>query len=139
QDSVFYICMASVIACVTISGCFFEVKADRYDTKPAAQTIATLMNENRDIAYYGSKYHGEYQFAGRLKQAITVVMPYVDDLYAWAKHHQAGYIIVTYKDSDTLPLSLVSYHYPFKGQNIGLLSCRVLLANPGLSAVLTPD
>jgi len=136
-DSVIYICMASVIACITLSGGFFELKADHYDTKPAARTIAVLMDEGRDIAYYGSKYHGQYQFAGRLKHSITVV-PYIDDLYKWAKHHQTGYIIVTYNDSETLPPALISYHYPFRSQNIGLLSCRVLLANPGLKDILKP-
>ncbi|PPK75582.1 dolichyl-phosphate-mannose-protein mannosyltransferase [Methylobacter tundripaludum] len=137
QDSVLYICIASVIALITVCGGFFEAKSDRYDTRPAAQAIAALMAENRDIAFYGNKYHGQYHFAGRLKQAITVV-PYIDDLYDWANQHQAGYIIVTYKDSEALLLSLVSRHYPFRSQNIGLLSCRVLLANPELRAALTP-
>ncbi|MDD4904682.1 MAG: glycosyltransferase family 39 protein [Methylobacter tundripaludum] len=137
QDSVLYICIASVIALITVCGGFFEAKSDRYDTRPAAQAIAALMAENRDIAFYGNKYHGQYHFAGRLKQAITVV-PYIDDLYDWANHHQTGYIIVTYKDSEALLLSLVSRHYPFRSQNVGLLSCRVLLANPKLRAALTP-
>ncbi|MFA5015979.1 MAG: glycosyltransferase family 39 protein [Methylobacter sp.] len=137
QDSVLYICIASVIALITVCGGFFEAKSDRYDTRPAAQAIAALMAENRDIAFYGNKYHGQYHFAGRLKQAITVV-PYIDDLYDWAKRHRSGYIIVTYKDSEALLLSLVSRHYPFRSQNVGLLSCRVLLANPELRAALTP-
>jgi len=137
QDSLLYICIASVIALITVCGGFFEAKSDRYDTRPAAQAIAALMAENRAIAFYGNKYHGQYHFAGRLKQAITVV-PYIDDLYAWAKRHRSGYIIVTYKDSEALLLSLVSRHYPFRSQHVGLLSCRVLLANPELRAALTP-
>lgn len=128
QDSVLTICAASVVAAITVSGGFFEVKADRFDTKPAAQTIAALMDENKAIAFYGSKYHGQYHFAGRLEQAITHI-PNFADLYDWAKLHQTGYIIVTYKDSEPLAPSLISYHYPFKSQNIGLLSSRVLLAN----------
>ncbi|MGZ8947406.1 MAG: ArnT family glycosyltransferase [Methylococcaceae bacterium] len=128
QDSVLYVCAASVIALITVSGGFFAVKADRFDTKPAAQTIAALMDENKAIAFYGSKYHGQYHFAGRLEQAITHVSNFAD-LYDWAKLHQTGYIIVTYKDSEPLSPSLISYHYPFKSQNVGLLSSRVLLAN----------
>lgn len=137
QESVLYICIASVIALITVCGGFFEVKYERYDTRPAAQAISALMDRNVDIAYFGSKYHGQYQFAGRLKKAITEVSN-IETLYDWARHHQTGYIIVTYKDSEALPLLFVDHHYPFKGQNIGLLSCRVLLANPGLRAVLTP-
>lgn len=135
QDSVLYVCVASVIASLTVSAGFFDAKAGRYDTKPAAQTIAALMDENKAIAYYGSKYHGQYHFAGRLKQPITVIASF-DDLHDWAEHHQTGYIILTYKDSEALSESLISYHYPFKGQNIGLLPSRVLLANPDLNAIL---
>jgi 4-amino-4-deoxy-L-arabinose transferase-like glycosyltransferase len=135
QDSVFYICVVSIIALITASGGFFEIKADRYDTQPAARTIAALMDENRAIAFYGGKYHGQFHFAGRLKQPFTVISNFAE-LFDWAGHHQTGYIIVTYEDSEALPPSLISYHYPFRGQNIGLMSCRILLANPGLNTVL---
>jgi 4-amino-4-deoxy-L-arabinose transferase-like glycosyltransferase len=128
QNSALTICAASIVALITVSGGFFDVKSDRFDTKPAARTIAALMDENKAIAFYGDKYHGQYHFAGRLQHAMTHVSNFTD-LYDWAKLHQTGYIIVTYKDSEPLPLSLVSYYYPFKSQNIGLLSSRVLLAN----------
>lgn len=137
QDSVFYMCAASVVALITVSGGFFDVKAERYDTKAAAQAIATLMDEDRAVAFYGSKYHGQYHFSGHLKQPI-IVIPDFAGLSDWAERHPAGYIIVTYKDEEALPPSLISSHYPFKGQNIGLLSCRTLSANPGLSSVLHP-
>ncbi|MFI3154927.1 MAG: glycosyltransferase family 39 protein [Methylococcaceae bacterium] len=137
QDSVFYICTPSIIALIMVSGGFFEVKAERYDTTAAAQTIAALMDENRAIAFYGSKYHGQYHFSGRLKQPIAVISDF-SGLFDWAEHHQAGYIIVTYNDAETLPPSLVGYHYPFRSKNVALLSCSMLLAHPELSAVLQP-
>ncbi|MGZ5029590.1 MAG: ArnT family glycosyltransferase [Methylobacter sp.] len=137
QDSVLYICIASVIALITVCGGFFEVKYERYDTQPAAQAISALMAESRDIAYFGGKYHGQYQFTGRLKKAIALV-PDIDSLYDWARHHQTGYIIVTYQDEEALLPSLIDHHYPFKGQNIGLLSCQALLANAGLRTILKP-
>ena len=141
QDSVLYICIASAISLITVSGGFFDANTNlatnRYDTQPAARTIAALMDENRAIAFYGSKYHGQYHFSGRLKHAITVVSN-PNDLYAWAVQHQSGYVIVTYKDSEAPPASLTAYRYPFRAQNIGLLSCQTLLANPGLSTVLKP-
>lgn len=137
QGSAFYICAASVIALITISGGFFAVKGERYDTKATAQAIGALMDENRAIAFYGSKYHGQYHFTGRLKAPITVI-PDFSALSAWAESHQAGYIIVAYSEAEALPLSLSRYHFPFKGQHIGLLSCPTLLAHPELSAVLKP-
>lgn len=137
QGSAFYICAASVIALITISGGFFAVKGERYDTKATAQAIGALMDENRAIAFYGSKYHGQYHFTGRLKAQITVI-PDFSALSAWAESHQAGYIIVAYSEAEALPLSLSRYHFPFKGQHIGLLPCPTLLAHPELSAVLKP-
>ncbi len=136
-DTVFKTCVMSVVAVIAISGSFFEIKAGRYDTKPAAQAIAALMAENSPIAFYGSKYHGQYHFAGRLKQPFSVIAS-SEELTAWAKQNQAGFIIVTYKDDEAPSLPLLSHHYPFKGQNIGLLSCRVLLANPVLNGILKP-
>jgi len=138
QDSVLYVCMASVAALLVISCGFFEIKADRYDTQAAAQKIATLLDERRDIALYGGKYHGQYHFTGRLKQSIAVLSGF-NELYRWAGQHQTGYVIVAYEDSEASPASLMSYHYPYKGQNIGLLSCRTLLENPGLSSILKPS
>jgi 4-amino-4-deoxy-L-arabinose transferase-like glycosyltransferase len=136
-SSAFYLCMASLVASLAISCAFFEIKADHYDTKAAAQKIAGLMNENKAISLYGNKYHGQYHFAGRLKQPLAIVQN-VNDLYDWADSHQDGYIIVTYKDAKTLPESVISYHYPYKSQNIGLLSCKTLLENPSLGSVLKP-
>jgi 4-amino-4-deoxy-L-arabinose transferase-like glycosyltransferase len=137
QESAFYICAASLIALITISGVFFAVKGERYDTKATAQAIGALMDENRAIAFYGSKYHGQYHFTGRLKAPITVI-PDFSELSAWAESHQSGYIIAAYSETEALPLSLSRYHFPFKGRHIGLLSCLTLLAHPELSAVLKP-
>jgi 4-amino-4-deoxy-L-arabinose transferase-like glycosyltransferase len=136
QDSVLSVCIISVTALIVISCGFFEIKTDRYDTKEPARKIAALMDENRDISYYGGKYYGQYHFMGRLKRSIAVLSN-PDDLYNWAGHHKTGYIIVTYKDSEPLPESIIAYHYPFKGQNIGLLSSRILLENPGLRSVFS--
>jgi 4-amino-4-deoxy-L-arabinose transferase-like glycosyltransferase len=135
QDSVFYICSASIIALVLLSGGFFSLKADRYDTKPAGQTIAALMEQNKEFAFYGVKYHGQFHFSGRLKQPITTLSNF-PDLQAWAKNHSDGYIVVTYKDAEGLPPSVIEYHFPFRGQNIGLLPAKALLANPDLNNLL---
>lgn len=136
-DSVFHLCVVSMLALIMMTGGFFQVKAWRYDTKPAALNIAALMAENRAIAFYGNKYHGQYHFAGRLKQPFSVIDNFAD-LSHWAKLHQTGFIIVSYKDNEPLPPLLISAHYPFKGQNIALVSSQVLLANPNLSNVLQP-
>lgn len=135
QESVFYTCLASVIALIIISSSFFYVNDYRYDTRVAARQISALMAENREIAYYGSKYHGEYHFSGRLKQPITVISG-LKVLKNWAQDHQSGYIIVPYKNSNAFSETIFSYHYPFRGQNIGLVSSKVLLNTPDIRPML---
>lgn len=136
-SSALYICMASLVASLMMSCAFFEIEADHYDMKAAAKKIAGLMEENRPIALYGNKYHGQYHFAGRLRQPIAILLN-PNGLSEWARQHTDGYIIVTYKDVEALPESIISYHYPYKSQNIGLLSCKTLLENPGLGSILKP-
>jgi 4-amino-4-deoxy-L-arabinose transferase-like glycosyltransferase len=134
-ESVFYICIASIIALIIISSGFFNLKKRNYDTRDAARQISALISEKREIAYYGNKYHGQYHFTGRLKQPITVISDF-KVLYNWAKDHQNAYIIVEYRKSDAMPETVFSYHYPLKGHDIGLLSAKVLLENPDLGSVL---
>lgn len=136
-NSAFYLCIASLAASLLLSCGFFEIKASHYDTKPAARKIAGLMEENRAIALYGNKYHGQYHFGGRLKQPITV-LPNLKVLYRWARQHQDGYILISYKDAESLPASIFSDRYPYKGRNIALLASRTLLENPTLGAILKP-
>jgi len=93
------------------------------------------MKENRDIAFYGSKYHGQYHFSGRLERPIAVI-PSIDDLRSWAESHQNACIIVNYDESASALEPMLTYHYPYKGQNVGLLSAKALLENPELESVL---
>ncbi|MGZ8196015.1 MAG: ArnT family glycosyltransferase [Methylosarcina sp.] len=137
KQSIFYICTASVTALIIISCGFFSLKARYFDTREAAQQISNLMAEQKNIAYYGSKYHGQYHFNGRLTHPI-IVIPHYPELHHWAKDHPTAYIVVEYRESEALPESLFSYHYPFKNHKIGLLSSKVLLETPRLENDLRP-
>jgi|CXWL01.1.fsa_nt_gi 4-amino-4-deoxy-L-arabinose transferase-like glycosyltransferase len=135
QESIFYVCSASLSAMLIISCGFFEIAADRYDTEAPALKIAELMRENTAIGLYGGKYHGQYHFTGRLTQPIKL-LPKVTDLHDFANKHQNCYIIVAYANTAAIPDSIIHYHYPSRSRQTGLLSCQSLLANPDLEAVL---
>lgn len=137
KESVVYVCVVSIVAALAVSSGFFEIKSGRYDTVPPAQKIAELMSEQRPIAFYGNKYHGQFHFTGRLTQPIAVISNY-RDLSSFANQHPTGYVLVEYKDS-TLSGSTLRYHYPFKSHNIGFVSCKALIDNPRLSSVLQPS
>jgi len=85
---------------------------------------------------FGVNYHGQYHFAGRLEQPITEISD-SNALRSWAASHQNGYIIVTYGESSKAALEpILAYHYPFRGQNVGLLSAKILAETPALESML---
>lgn len=137
QESVFYITVSVMATMLTASSGYFAISADRYNTQPAAQKIAELRNENRPIVYFTGKYHGQYQFTGRLEQPIDIISNF-EKLRSWAEQHPTGYIIAGYQNSETISDTLFTYHYPNKGQYIGFLSPSALIANPNLSKILSP-
>jgi hypothetical protein len=135
KELVEYVCGAAIIAALALAGGFFAVRGNRFDTAPPAQKIAQLMLENRAVAFYGDKYHGHFQFMGRLHQPIALITE-SDALTKFANQHPTGYILVKYKDSKELPESWLSEHYPFKSHFIGFISCKTLIGNPGISVRL---
>jgi len=136
-ESVFYICTALIAATLIISSGFFAITAGRYDTTAPARKIAELMAEKRPVAFYSSKYHGQYHFTGRLRQPIRVISDF-NELKNFAAQHQNGYILVTYDNNARSSKSLIFHHYLFKSKTIGLLSCKSLLNHPELELELIP-
>jgi 4-amino-4-deoxy-L-arabinose transferase-like glycosyltransferase len=138
KESVAYVCVASIVAALAITCGFFEVKGERYDTTPPAKKIAELMGEKRAIAFYGSKYHGQFHFAGRLNRPIAVIADY-NALAKFAHQFPSGYILIEHKDLRGLLGSTLGYLYPFKGHDVGFISCKTLIDNPRLASVLKPS
>lgn len=137
QESAGYVCIAGIIATLVISGSYFDNVGKLYDTTAPAQKIAELMGEKKAIAMFTGKYHGQYQFTGRLIQPIKVISK-SEELIDFATRYPDGYILVTYKDLKDPAASALSYHYPFKGNNIGFFSSNALISNPGLVSLLKP-
>lgn len=138
QESVATICTGSIAAALTLAGVFFELKGESYDTAPPAQKIAELMGENRPIAYYGGKYHGQFHFTGRLTQPITVVHN-AKELSSFVNQNPTAYLLVEYKSLANYPESILSFHYLFKSHNVGFISSKTLIANPRLLSDLKPS
>ncbi|MGH6624442.1 MAG: ArnT family glycosyltransferase [Burkholderiaceae bacterium] len=65
---------------------------DTYDLHPVARVLAVAQQNGRPIAHHG-KYHGQFQFIGRLERPLEVVqLP--DDLRLWAERHPEGSVVV---------------------------------------------
>jgi 4-amino-4-deoxy-L-arabinose transferase-like glycosyltransferase len=138
KESVAYVCVSAIGAALVFAGGFFDISGECYNTMPPAQKIAQLMQENRAVAYYGGKYHGQFNFAGRLTQPITVIAN-IKELRGFITQYPTAYILVEYKDLKGFPEAALSYYYPFKSHNVGFVSCQALIDNLGLLSVLKPS
>ncbi|HSW22579.1 MAG TPA: hypothetical protein VLJ62_07425, partial [Burkholderiaceae bacterium] len=62
-----------------------------YDVSPMASRLAAAQAQGRPIAHFG-KYHGQYQFVGRLQQPLWVIEQ-PQALRRWAIDHPEGRVV----------------------------------------------
>ena len=137
QGLVINVCTVSITAALVCAGGYFQSQGYRYDTSAPAHKIAELMQENRPVAFYGSKYHGQFHFAGRLTQPIQVI-PNRKALLDFARSAPTGYVLVEYKEATAIPKSAIRYQYSFKSHYIGFIGVRSLLENTAIVPLLNP-
>lgn len=65
---------------------------DSYDVRPVARHLSRVEAAGRPIAHFG-RYHGQYQFVGRLRQPLKVLMSQEETL-AWTEANPDGAVIV---------------------------------------------
>ncbi len=130
QQLVFRICLSSVASFLLIESAAFSILGYRYDMRPAALKIAELQARH-EVAFYTPKYHGQYQFTGRLKKPLTIIKQ-PQQLQQWVKRHPDGFVIKIY-DPDKKGIDFGQYlHFPFKGKNIAVLPApAAMTAKPG--------
>ncbi len=66
-----------------------------FDLRPASHRIAQLQGQGRPVAWLG-KYHGQFNFIGRLRQRIEPLRDRVA-LEHWQEAHPDGYLLVNHK------------------------------------------
>lgn len=134
-EQVFTISLVSVAGFALMVAGFFQAYGQNYDTRPMAENISKLMAEGREVVFYTGKYYGQYQFTGRLPQPIEVISER-KAIEQWVKSHPQGYVLAVYKARPEFDDSLMAVRYPFRSRQSALVSCRTLLANPGLIGFL---
>ena len=92
-----------------------------YDISKPARVIAGLQSRQVPVAYLG-KYHAQFQFAGRLKKPVTVLMP--EQLGGWIKAHPDGRIIVNSHRNDEALISRAERSFPFRGRWLLIVRAR---------------
>jgi hypothetical protein len=81
----------SVLTVVALLWGLGRAAGPSYDVLPVARYLSELETAGRPLAHAG-RYHGEYQFAGRLRRPLEVIEP--GDVNSWLARHPDGYVVV---------------------------------------------
>lgn len=135
KQAVLYVATATLATVLIAGACFFSARAERYDTAIVGRKIAEFEQAGRPVVFFGSKYHGQYHFTGRLRRPFTVITAY-PALEAFAARHPDCVVVVSHGNSALLN-RLADFAAPYKSKTVGLLSCSKLAGNPELARELT--
>lgn len=130
----FVLCSIIVIVPTFTAASYFANNSQRYDTKPIAQIITQLRSTEKEIAFYTSKYHNQFQFTGRIKTPLTVINT-SQALQSWVMAHPDGLIITKYKN---LPQEIFYFSTPYRSQQLGIIANQTLHLQPELLDKMTP-
>lgn len=89
----------TVAAVAVFDAAVFRATHSIFDLRPIAQSIARLQRDGVPLAHV-SKYQGQFQFLGRLREPLTEVT--AAELPGWLAQHPAGQVIY-YTDATELP------------------------------------
>jgi len=103
--------------------------AERYDLRPVSLKLADWQRQGVPIAYVG-KYHGQFQFMGRLTAPIAVLGKEATDVANWLETNPGGrLIVVANAPSEQTP---GTYSHPYRGRYLIVYDATEALADPSL-------
>lgn len=95
-----------------------------YDVRPIAHQIAVLQASGASVAHAG-KYHGQYQFLGRLSEPLVELVG--DETTEWLHAHPNGYIVLYDKKVEP-KFDQVVISQPYRSGQVMLMSANEALA-----------
>lgn len=90
------------------------------DLHPLSRQLAAWQANGDPIAHT-RKYHGQYQFLGRLERPLEVIRP--EEMQEWGQRHPAGHLIVYYQQEPPDSARL-EYGQPYRGGYVAVWSSR---------------
>ena len=104
---------------------------ERYNLDIFSKQLRKWQDSGISLAYLG-KYHGLFNFMGRLEEQITPVGLLHPDLENWQKAKPKGYLIVPVgrKHEQVRPI----YTQPFRGRRFIVITVDQSLAHPEIIA-----
>tara|TARA_Y100000739_G_C20396686_1_gene368204 strand:- start:144 stop:518 length:375 start_codon:yes stop_codon:yes gene_type:complete len=119
---------AVLVLCIHLS--MRPVLSTVFDLKPIAMKLADWQRNEIPLANF-SKYHGQYNFLGRLTKPITQVGMYSPDTEKFVQNHPNGKII-SYHDNP-IHLAKPSDTYRFRSRLIAIWDSSVVAQFPGIT------
>ena len=113
--------LATLTALLLVQAAVFHAAWPSYDITPAARRIAALQAQGVAVAHLGT-YHGQFQFAGRLKQPLEVV--HRPELPGWLGAHPQGRVIL-YQRAPAEE-SGPEYVQPYRGRQLQIWTSAAL-------------
>ncbi|MGH8618005.1 MAG: ArnT family glycosyltransferase [Burkholderiales bacterium] len=92
----------------------FQAFGNAYDMAAPARFLAGVQAEGRPVAHVG-KYHGQFHFAGRLREPLTVIWP--NEVRRWAEQHPEGFV-VSYQRGHWQPPVAPVFVQRYRGQTV---------------------
>ena len=120
----------SVVFVVSIHLAMRPVLAAVFDLKPLAIRLAEWQRQGVPLANY-SKYHGQYNFLGRLTKPIAQVGMFSPDTAKFIEAHPDGKIIA-YHDKPIL-LANPEMTFRFRSRLIAIWDASVVARHPGIT------
>jgi 4-amino-4-deoxy-L-arabinose transferase-like glycosyltransferase len=109
---------ASVVLLLGLYAGVVRAVIDGYDVAAIGRELARVQTAGQAIAHHG-KYHGQYQFVGRLSRPLDVI-PRADELLAWAKQHPDGSVVVYSPRPLTHPSARPQAAQKFRGRFVSV-------------------
>ncbi len=106
----------TMTSAITLAGSYFQSAGERYNVKPVGEFIATLQQQGHQVVYDGNKYHGEYNFAGRLTDTIQTI-GHIED---WTVDHPADILITVFKKKLPNVQAELIFRHPYRGGEVAV-------------------
>ena len=108
-----------------------DIVSPAYDARPLARKIAALRADGILVAYPG-KYHGDFQFAGRLRQPLAQFWPGTE--VSWARAHPQAVLLLNYKTLSEEQRAAAVLAVPYQNGETALWQATTLITHPEYAA-----
>lgn len=116
---VLVVALAAVVSMLGVYAGFGRALFDAYDVHPVSAHLRAVQQAGQPVAHLG-KYHGQYQFIGRLRQPL-VVFDAASEMLPWLAQHPEGRVVIytrAVRPSELTPAP--EFLQKFKGRHVGV-------------------